>query len=118
STAPENRSPSSLPPAGRCPAVGTSGGLRRGPVCRHLPRHAHGRPRCVVPPRLLPSRRPSPPLRLQALADDHYLLHLARALVDPQRANLAVEPLHRRSPHHAEAAVELQAPIDHPLRVL
>src|ERR1700736_5059221 len=70
---------------------------------------------CQVPPRGRESRsavrgasRPaSCAALLQELAGDEELLDLAGALVDPQRAHLAIEALHRGSPHHPLAAMEL-----------
>ena len=42
--------------------------------------------------------------RIEQLARDDQLLHFGRALVDAQRAHLAVEPLHGGAAHHALGA--------------
>src|SRR5262245_41796891 len=46
------------------------------------------------------------------------LLHLARALVDPQRAHLAEQPLDRGAALHAEAAEVLHRAVADPARAL
>src|SRR6266545_269 len=55
---------------------------------------------------------------LEHLAGDHDLLHLARALIDAQRANLAVKRLDLDADAHAVAAEKLHRAIDHALRHL
>jgi hypothetical protein len=51
------------------------------------------------------------------LADDE-LLHLGRAFVDAQRADVAVQRFDLAADHHAQAAVHLQRHVDHALGVL
>ena len=43
-------------------------------------------------------------------------MHLGRSLINPQRANLAIEPLDHRPNAHADAAEHLHRPIDDALR--
>ena len=50
-------------------------------------------------------------LAQQRAADDHPL-HLAGALVEPEEPGVAVEPLDRRRPQVAQAAVHLHGPVD------
>src|SRR5262249_19644658 len=55
---------------------------------------------------------------LQDPLGDDELLDLRRALVDAERPDLAVEPLHLAPQAHAGAAVELDRAVDDPLRRL
>jgi hypothetical protein len=55
-------------------------------------------------------------VRLEQVAADDELLHLARAFVDAQRPDLAVEPLDRLAALHAAAAPHLHRRVDHLLR--
>src|SRR4029079_12715477 len=53
---------------------------------------------------------------LQQIATDDELLHLARAFVDAQRPDFAVEPLDRLAALHAAAAPQLHRGVDDLLR--
>src|SRR3954468_5960782 len=57
-------------------------------------------------------------VRGERRARDDQLLDLRRALVDAQRAHLAIEPLYDASDRDTEAAEQLDGVIDHPLRGL
>ena len=54
----------------------------------------------------------------ERLARDDDLLHLRGALVDPERPDLAIQPLDRVAGDHAERAVDLHRLVDHALRGL
>ena len=49
---------------------------------------------------------------------DHHLLHVGRAFIDAQRADLAIEAFDDMAAAHAVATMQLHGPVDHVLRTV